>query len=75
MDNVLRKLNGDKTTKEAFKEYLTSVVAQVGVGLMFEKKDVSHIADAKMLIDKAFEQLEIDYAIPEQTPEQSNPAR
>lgn len=75
MDNILRKFNGDKSTKEALQQYMTEVIAQEGVALMFSKKDVSHIADAKMLIDKAFEQLDIDYGIPNKQPKQSNQAR
>jgi hypothetical protein len=75
MENLLRKLNGDKSTKEALQQYLTDIIAEEGVRLMFDKKDVSHIADAKMLIDKAFEQLSIDYGVPEKKPEQTNIAR
>lgn len=75
MDNLLRKFNGEKTTKEALQQYFTDIIASEGVTLMFSKKDVSHIADAKMLIDRAFEQLETDYGIPQKQPDNTNPAR
>lgn len=73
--DILRQFYGDVHTREAFQAFMTEYVAAQGVKLMFERKDVSHIADAKMLIDGAFEELSILYSINEQSPETTNQAR
>lgn len=75
MDALLRRFNDDKATKEAFKEYLIGFISEEAVGLIFNRKDVAHIADAKDLIDKAFMQIETDYGIKEKPPTQTNNAR
>lgn len=74
MDN-LRRFQGDSSTRDAVKAFIESFIAEEGVKLMFDRKDVSHIADAKMLIDRAFEELHTLYAIHEQSPETINEAR
>lgn len=61
MDEVLRKFNGDPHTKEFVKEYISEYIKQEGVIRIFDRKDVSAVADAHELIMKAFEQLSIDY--------------
>lgn len=73
--DLLRQFNGDEGTKTALIEYINNIIAEEGVRRMFTREDVSHIADAKILIDKAFEQLSIDYAIPTKQSEPVNPAR
>ena len=73
--DVLRSFNGDTHTKEALKEYIISFIATEGVRRIFEREDVTAIADAKILIDKAFEQLENDYGIREQPTKPTNGAR
>lgn len=72
---ILRTFSGDIGTKEAVINYVTDFIAEEGIRLMFDRKDVSHIADAKMLIDKAFEQLSKDYAIPTKPTTPINEAR
>ncbi len=69
MDEVLRKFNGDPHTKDAFKAYMLSCIESEAVKRVFAREDVTAIADAKDLIDKTFEQLDIDYGIqPKHTP-------
>ena len=75
MSNLILQFNGDVSTKEAVQEYITSFIAKEGVRRMFSKEDVSHIADAKLLLDGAFEQMSIDYGIPTKPTEPTNQAR
>lgn len=58
---TLRRFNSDKGTKADLKEYIVAFIGNKAVELMFERKDTSHIADAKDLIDQAFQQLDIDF--------------
>lgn len=73
--DLLRRFNDDKHTKQALKEYLLAFISQEAVSLIFERKDVSHIADAKDLIDKAFMQIEIDYGVPAKQQKPTNEAK
>lgn len=61
--DLLRAFNGDDGTKSAVLEYINNFIAEEGLRRMFAKEDVSHIADAKLLIDKAFDQLSVDYGL------------
>jgi len=72
---LLHRFNSDSKTKEALREYITNFLAEETVKRVFSRQDVSHIADAKILIDKAFEQLSNDFAVPETQEEVTNKAR
>lgn len=75
MDSLLRSFNGDIQMREAFKQYLSDFIAQEAVRLIYTRTNTDHIADAHDLINKAFEQLDIDYGITEQQTTPFNPAR
>ena len=75
MDEVLRKFNGDPHTKDAFKGYMLSCIEAEAVKRVFNREDVTAIADAKDLIDKTFEQLGIDYGIPDKYTPPTNGAK
>lgn len=75
MDNILRQFNGDVGTKEAFKEFLITVIEDEVIKRVFEGKDVSHAKDAKELIDRAFEELDIKYGLRQETKKETNQAR
>lgn len=75
MDNLLKRFNDDKSTKEAFYNFIVEAISQKTVELAFERKDTSHIADAKMLIDDAFERLKILYAVEQPKPTKENRSR
>ncbi len=75
MDSLLIRFNGDVHTKEAFKEFLIAFINQEALEKMYKREDVSHIADAKDLVDRAFEQLAIDYAIPDKERENTNTSK
>lgn len=72
---LIRRFNDDKATKEALQEYLKAFIAETAVIMMYERKDTSHIADAYDLINKAFDQINIDYGIQQKPIEQTNNAR
>lgn len=73
--DILRRFQGDVSTREAVQQFITDFIASEGVRLMFERKDVSHIADAKMLIDSAFEELHTLYGIKKQSTENTETSR
>lgn len=75
MDSLLRSFNGDLHTKEAFKQYMSDFIAQEAVRILYTRGDATHIADAHDLINKAFEQLDVDYGITEQPTKPFNTAR
>lgn len=75
MDNILRQFNGDIGTKEAFKEFLITVIEDEIIKRVFEGMDVSHAKDAKELIDRAFDELDIKYGLRQETKKETNQAR
>jgi hypothetical protein len=52
----------DTAMKEAVKEYLDSYFKSVAVQRVMTRKDVSGIADAKEIIEKAFSHLATKYS-------------
>lgn len=75
MDSLLRSFNGDIQMREAFKQYLSDFIAQEAVRLIYTRTNTDHIADAHELLNKAFEQLDVDYGITEQPTKPFNTAR
>lgn len=75
MDTTLRQFNGDVNTKEELLSFITEYINQTAIDRMYKKEDVSHIADAKSLIDGAFEELENIYGIKNKQKEVANQAR
>lgn len=71
----LREFYADIHMRSSVKDYLDSFTAQEGVTMIFERKDVSHIADAKELIDKAFNHLDVMYEQRPAEPAITNNAR
>jgi len=63
MQELLRQFNGDFNTKEALKAFIIDVINQEAIEKMYKREDVSHIADATELIEKAFDKLETTYGI------------
>lgn len=75
MDTILRTFTGDVHTKEAVKEFIIEVIKTEGLEKMFAKEDVSHVAEAYDLINKAFEQLDQTYGIKERPTTPTNQAK
>lgn len=72
---LLRRFNDDKHTKQAVKEYVIDFIGEEAKAMIFDRKDVAHIADAKDLIDKAFRQIEIEYGVQPKQSHQINEAK
>lgn len=73
--DVLRKFNNDVATKDEFKAFVMSVINQEALEKMYKGENVSHIKDAKELLDKAFVTLEKLYEPTVQAEEPTNHAR
>jgi hypothetical protein len=57
--NKLLEFWGDKDTKNDVQEYLINYLKEEGIRKLFDKEDVSAVAEAKEMIDKAFEHLDV----------------
>lgn len=73
--SLLARFNGDKHTKEAVFVYFTQYFEGQIVKRAKEKQPVESLADAIVELEKAFEQLSIDYAAPKLPSEVSNESR
>lgn len=71
----LRQFNGDLETKRLLIDFIYDHINVIALERMYRKEDVSHIADAKELIDGAFSSLEETYKINIKQDEPSNQAR
>ena len=65
MSENLRRLNGDINTKNDLINFGYEIINQVAIERMYKGEDVSHIKDAKILIDKIFEEIDNIYGIKE----------
>ena len=61
--NQLRQFNGDVETKNQLLTFIHDYIQSETIKRVYERGDVSHIADAKELIDGAFNLLEETYGI------------
>lgn len=73
--DLLRSFNGDVRTKEALIGFILDFIDQEGLRRIYAKEDVTSVADARTLIDGAFEALALEYAIPERPKEPTNVSR
>jgi hypothetical protein len=71
----LRQFNGDYATKEALIAFVHEFINEVALKRMYAKEDVSHIGDAAVLIDGAFEKLETLYGIQDKQKQITNEAK
>lgn len=74
-DDILRRFNGDLNTKEALVNFIIEVINDEALEKMYKGESVAHIKDAKNLIDKAFQQLDILYGINIQQTKNTNQAK
>jgi len=65
----------DKDTKENVYNYLIDYLEKEAVKRVFDREDVSAIADAKEVIDKAFDNLEVLFNKKAEKKESINEAR
>jgi len=73
--NQLRQFNGDVETKNQLITFIHDYIQSETIKRVYERGDVSHIADAKELIDGAFNLLEETYGVRERPPVQVNEAK
>lgn len=59
MSKSLQEFNADKDTKNNVHEYVVQFLKEEAVRKIFDKEDVSAVAEAKEMIDKAFDHLDI----------------
>jgi hypothetical protein len=53
----------NKVMREEVKAYIDAYIADEAVRMVFDRKDVSHLADAKELVDKVFDQMSLDFEV------------
>ena len=75
MEDNLRRFNGDKHTKEDVQKYIISYLEERLIKYAYAGQPVEAIAEAALIVKGAFEQLDIDYAVPEDNPKPKNQAR
>ena len=61
--DLLRQFNGDITLKEEVLQFIHAHINTTALERMYKGDDVSHIKDAKELIDGAFDSLQEIYGI------------
>lgn len=59
----LRQFNGDVETKNQLLDFIYEHINSTALERMYKGEDVSHIKDAKELIEGAFRELEETYSI------------
>ena len=64
----------NKVMREAVREYIESCLEVEVVDKVFKREDVSHIADARDLLDTSFSQMEAEFK-PKEVINQINEAR
>jgi len=75
MSTSLQQFYNDKDTKENVHNYLIDYLEKEAVKRVFDRKDVSAIADAKEVIDRAFDNLEVLFNSKAEKKESINQAR
>lgn len=53
----------NQVLRDAVRAYIEESFRVEAVEMVFNREDVSHIADAKDLLDKAFSQMDIDFKV------------
>lgn len=71
----LKEFYQDSETRDNVKNYLLQYLKDEGCKKMFAKEDVTGFADAKDVIEKAFEEMEFMFAPKPKSKEIVNPSR
>lgn len=71
----LQEFYQDTTTKDNVHSYLIDFLKEEAVRKLFDKEDVSAVAEAKEMIDKAFENMDVIFRPKLEAKEQINEAR
>lgn len=75
MPKSLLEFYQDTTTKDNVHSYLIDFLKEEGIRKLFAKEDVSAVAEAKEMIDKAFENMDVVFKKKEEAKPIINEAR
>lgn len=75
MPKSLQEFYQDTTTRDNVHSYLIDFLKEEAVRKIFDKEDVSAVAEAKEMIDKAFENMDVIFSPKLQVKTQTNEAR
>ena len=74
-EQLLRRFQTDANLRNEVIAFIGNFIEQEAVNRVFKREDVSSVADAKELIDLAFNELENLYGIKKETPQRKNQSR
>lgn len=72
---LLKKFYSDEETYEAVKEFLFAHLDQLGLSYVYDKQPTVGVADAKIVLDNAFKQIEDMFGENDKKKKISNEAR
>jgi len=75
MSQLLNQFYNDEHLREELLAYLHDFIDEEALKRVYAKEDVSAVADARLLIDSAFSNLENEYGIRNKAPVTKNQAR
>lgn len=75
MNQLLNQFNNDVHTRDEVIDFIHEFINQESLKRVYERADVSGIADAKELIDLAFSSLDDIYGIRNKTPVSKNQSK
>lgn len=74
-DQLLQRFQTDEHLRNEVIAFIDNFIAQEAIKRVYERKDVSAVADAKELIDLAFAEISNLYGIKDKAPISKNQAR
>jgi len=66
MPSLVSDFYKNKGMREEVKQYVDDIFMKEVITRTFERKDTAHLADAKEIWDKAFDQMEADFSPPKE---------
>ena len=75
MQDLLNRFYNDVNTRDQVIEFLNSFIDAEAVRRVYAREDVSAVADARELIEKAFSSMEDIYAPKTTTPKSISPSK
>jgi hypothetical protein len=75
MSDLLNRFYNDEHTRNELIDFLNDFIDSEGLRRMYNREDVSAVADAKELIERAFSELENLYAPKQRTPKKESPSK
>ena len=72
---LLNQFYNDEQTRNELIQFIHNFIDQEGLSRIYNREDVSSVADARELIDLAFSELENIYGIKEKVAQRKNQSR